>query len=463
MLEKAVFIIAGLGFGDETKGMTMGCLTNQFGIHTIVLGGAAQRGHHRNGHTFCQFGSGMFTPDVFTHLPKRFIVHPQEMFREERELQQRGVTDAFDRMAIHRDALVISPYQQAANRLREISLGPNSHGSVGRGVRDTRSDYLELGDRVLFARDLADPVVTRRKLKFLRDLKLEQFREVIAKANRVQAIKDQLWVFRPDILEGHVELFRNLSRRVQIVDDSWLEARLNQPGIVGFEGGQGVLLDEDFGFSPHVTWSRTGFTDPLEMLEGYEGEIVRLGLLRTYLTRHGKGPFVTEEASLNEYLPEPNNPPGQFTGPFRVGYLDLVALRYALEVTNGADFLGLSHLDRLTDLPEWRVCEAYSCNAPDRDQYFTIKNGLVTAIKVQNPLDLAARERLTQLLFQCKPVYETIPRTDEAAYLAYIEEALGIPIAIAGHGTTDNDRVLLRPLLSSDSYSVVSLRSSVEV
>ncbi len=447
MLKKAAIIIAGLGFGDETKGMTMGWLTNQCGVHTIILGGAAQRGHNRNGHAFCQFGSGMFTPGVFTHLPKQFIMHPQEIFREERELCAKGVMDAFDRTTIHRDALVISPYQQAANRLREIALGPNSHGSVGRGIRDTRCDHIEYSDQVLFARDLGNPTVTRRKLKFLRDLKYEQFRDVISQANGNQAIKDQLWVFKPDILEGHIEFFWRISRKVQIVDNSWLKARLQLPGGVGFEGGQGVLLDEDYGFYPHVTWSRTGFTNALELLAGYTGKIVRLGLLRAYATRHGKGPMVTEETSLDAYLPEPDNPSGQFTGAFRVGYLDLVALRYALDVTGGADFLAVSHLDRLAHVPQWNICEAYRCNHPEAPEFFEMRGNLATRIKKIDPGNLATREHLTQLLFRCQPVYRTIVKTHEKDYLTYAEESLGVPIAIAGRGTTDRDREFLRPIL----------------
>ena len=70
---------------------------------------------------------------------------------------------------------------------------------------------------------------------------------------------------------------------------------------------------------------------------------VRLGVTRAYLTRHGPGPFVTEDPTLE--LPEPHDRAGQWQGPVRVGHLDAVALRYAVEACGGIDAVALTHLD----------------------------------------------------------------------------------------------------------------------
>ena len=106
-----------------------------------------------------------------------------------------------------------------------------------------------------------------------------------------------------------------------------------------FEGAQGVLLDEWQGFHPYTTWSTTTLANADRLLEeaGYTGARTRVGITRAYATRHGAGPLVTEEAELTRALPDPSNQFGAWQRGFRVGWLDLVMLQYALEAAGPLD------------------------------------------------------------------------------------------------------------------------------
>lgn len=100
-----------------------------------------------------------------------------------------------------------------------------------------------------------------------------------------------------------------------------------------FEGAQGVLLDEWHGFHPYTTWSTTTFGNAETLLAEAAMTATRLGVVRCYLTRHGPGPLVTEDPTLE--LPDPHNGRNEWQGAFRVGHFDAVALRYAIEVAGG--------------------------------------------------------------------------------------------------------------------------------
>ena len=129
--------VVDLGFGDSGKGTITDYLTRAHQAHTVIrFNGGAQAAHNvitpdGRHHTFAQFGSGTFSAGVRTYLSRFVVIEPYAMVNEEAHLRQRGVTDAFDRLLVDRDALVISPFQSAANRLRELARGADRHGSCG--------------------------------------------------------------------------------------------------------------------------------------------------------------------------------------------------------------------------------------------------------------------------------------------------------------------------------------------
>jgi adenylosuccinate synthase len=120
-------------------------------------------------------------------------------------------------------------------------------------------------------------------------------------------------------------------------------------GFMVFEGAQGVLLDEKHGQAPHNTWTNTTFENADTLLDEIRcKDRFRIGCLRTYHTRHGAGPFPTENNTLD--LPELHNGTGEFQGAFRVGDFNNKAARRAIEIVGGIDGLALSHIDYLDRL-----------------------------------------------------------------------------------------------------------------
>jgi adenylosuccinate synthase len=118
-----------------------------------------------------------------------------------------------------------------------------------------------------------------------------------------------------------------------------------------FEGAQGVMLDEKHGTAPHNTWTNTTFENADTLLDEVgvaRKDRTRIGCFRTYYTRHGAGPFPTEETGLD--LPEPHNGDEGFQGKFRVGRFDYRMAEEALDIVRGVTFLAVSHLDYLPRL-----------------------------------------------------------------------------------------------------------------
>src|SRR5215212_9182933 len=164
--DRRAIILSGLGFGDEGKGSWTDFLARTEPVHTVVrFNGGAQAGHNvvtpdRRHHTFAQLGSGSFVRGVNTHLSRFMLVNPLRLLHEADELRALGVPDALSRLTVDRGAPVTTPFQVAANRLRELARGDARHGSCGMGIGETMADWMELGDRMLMAGDLASTPMT---------------------------------------------------------------------------------------------------------------------------------------------------------------------------------------------------------------------------------------------------------------------------------------------------------------
>lgn len=453
--------IADLGYGDAGKGSIVDYLTRTTGAHTVVrYNGGAQAAHNvitpdGRHHTFAQFGSGTFVPGTRTHLSRFMTIHPPGMLAEERYLRSLGILDAFSRVSIDREALVTTPFQQSANRLKEIARGDGRHGSCGMGVGETVSDWLIYGSQVLFAGDLGDRRVVLKKLNFLRDAKIAQLEETFKALSDSEPAKGELNVlYDPTMIEAAADVYKYFSELVSIVEPAYLSQILNQPGTTIFEGAQGVLLDEWYGFYPYNSWSTLTFknVDTLLRENDFDGEALKLGLIRAYATRHGAGPFVTEEDCLSAQVQDYHNQNNAWQREFRVGYLDFVALRYALAVTGKIDGLVITNLDRLDEIIEWRVCDLYQYMGDSLKvaEYFDFQGSLIKNIKVPaDPTNLIKQEELTTLLLHMRPIY-TDCKKDRPSYVESICRTLATPIALTSAGPTalekDNFLTDIRPM-----------------
>jgi adenylosuccinate synthase len=397
------WVVVDLGFGDAGKGTVTDWLVRTQGARLVVRwNGGAQAGHNvvapdGRHHTFSQFGAGTLVPGVRTHLAEDVVVHPTALLVEARRLGG----DALQRITIARSARVVTPFHQAAGRLRDLAL---RHGTCGVGVGETVRDALEHEDDVLRAGDLlGDP---RARLRRVRErLRPPAVEHPLAEAE---------WrVLRePEVESRWLEAVAPV-RELVVPDES-----LRLDGPVVLEGAQGVLLDEWRGFHPHTTWSDTTTGGAIALLRrhGHSGDVRRLGVLRTYLTRHGPGPFPSETRDLE--LSEPHNPEGGWQGAFRVGWPDAELLRYALRVSD-VDGLAVTHMDRLR--AGWHAAARYH-NAE---------------LRPGAPRDLAHQERLTRLLYAAQPVLE---RVAPEGFLDWVRSVTGRPVWLTSHGPTAMDK-----------------------
>jgi adenylosuccinate synthase len=411
---KTAIITVGLGFGDEGKGATVDALCRHLRADLVVrYCGGAQAAHtvqlpDGRRHTFAQFGAGTLA-GVPTYLGPQVIINPTALVREAEHLEELGVADPFGTLSIHPDALVSTFFHQALNRLRELARGDRRHGSCGHGIGETRRDWLEHGSDALRAGDLCDGVVLRRKLELLRQrtlLDLQSFAGRIPNDQREQAALLDLST------EAVAERLAEIGERIR------LEPRVPDCAVAVFEGAQGVLLDEWYGFHPHTTWSTVTAHHALELAAQARAERVRiLGVTRAFMTRHGAGPLPTEDAGLTARLSDPGNPWNPWQGGLRVGWLDLVLLRYAAAAVGHLDGLAVTWLDRCESA---QVCTQYQGQP---------------ALTPPAIPDLGRQEELNRLLEATRPVYRDVSRASLLELLAEVA-----PIAVEAHGPTHRDR-----------------------
>src|SRR5258706_14150430 len=296
---RQAFLTVDLGFGDAGKGSIVDFLTRAHDAHTVVrYNGGAQAGHRvvtaeatPLEHVFAQFGSGTLA-GAATHLSRFMLLDPLAMIAEEQHLQALGVPDAFQRTTIDERALLITPFQRAINRLKELARGAGRHGSCGMGIGETMVDWLEHGERALFAGDLVRPDVLHAKLAFLHEVNMAKARALQADLPDDGAAAREWALLDDDWAEWLVDSYRDFADRTRVVPGTYLHRILRQPGAVVFEAAQGVLLDEWNGFHPYTTWSTTTLENADRLLgeAGHPGDLTRVGITGAPAPRPGAGP-----------------------------------------------------------------------------------------------------------------------------------------------------------------------------
>ena len=246
------------------------------------------------------------------------------------------------------DAHVIMPWHVAIDQASERRLGKLQIGTTRRGIGPCYADKaLRIGIRV---QDLLDPKILRQKIE-------------------VALAEKNLWLERvygeqPLELEELAERLEGYAQRIRpfVADTSLLVDRALKDGqSVLLEGAQGTLLDVDHGTYPFVTSSNTVAANAATGVGIGPNRIDRvIGVAKAYVTRVGEGPFPTEiDGPDHDRVREIGHEYGTVTGRNRrCGWLDLVALRYAVRV-NGIDRLALTKLDVLSHFAELPVCTRY--------------------------------------------------------------------------------------------------------
>lgn len=330
-------IVVGLGWGDEGKGATVDALAAHRRPGRVVrFNGGHQAGHNvvtgSTHHTFSTFGSATLQ-HVPTWISGHCTVEPLAALAEASALTRLGV-----RPVAHVDesCLVTTPLHAAANRRREAARGAGRHGSTGVGFGETVAYGLDHPAAAPRAADLLDALRLTAKLHTL-------------KAHYVTAglLSDED-VPSHRLAELTLAMTDAADNVFTLINQDRLLTEIST-GYTIFEGAQGLWLDENFGAQPHTTWSTTTPANARHLLRAaHVDDVLTIGCVRTYATRHGAGPL-PGEGELEITPAEPHNSAASFAGAFRTGAHDPGLLTAAVKIT-AVDALAVSHRDVLDHL-----------------------------------------------------------------------------------------------------------------
>lgn len=407
-------IVVGLGFGDEGKGTmvdhlcALGWARGGRAVRAVIrFNGGGQAAHNvvkpdLTHHTFGQFGSGTLD-GVPTFLSRFMIVDPAAFAWERLALLKIGAPT--DRVTVDPDCLVTTPYHKASNIFWERI---NGHGSCGAGVGETQRIALKYPEMALRVRHLSSFGETSKRLKWLQQW-------AAAKGDIAAEVA-------PWTVAMLIDCYRNFLRNVTVASDNALRDLLRSGPCV-FEGAQGVLLDEDFGFHPHTTWSKTTPTNALVLLAEarQENEAVKMGVIRSYTTRHGAGPFPSEDFLRMET--EQHNKHEEHQGMFRCGDLDLVATKYAIDACNGIDELAVTHMDALDFSRPNVVVRSYDLDGSWWEPTL--------------PTSMDEQEALTQKMWKARANPTLV---SHLAFTQEVSDKLRMPVAVQSYGPTTSDK-----------------------
>ncbi len=458
--QRTIKMVAGLGFGDEGKGTMVDYLVRKTGADMVVrYNGGAQAGHNvwlddGRHHTFSQLGSGSFNRGVSTLIGPRVFFDPLT-FRSEIQVFEK--TAGFRPNVFVCDKTpVITPFHVALNRIKETlrRFHNNAHGSCGMGVGELAEDIKFYPHEVLRVGDLRNADVVRAKLEFVRRKLFargiegdggnynpflvspipEHSRSVIAailKNSGLSHSVDELVSMYTGI--HNVDFFE--------IDKETRNEFLHESDLV-FEGAQGALLDDEYGFPPHNTWSDMSFSwaDDLlrdaEILPNDPDDVEKIGVIRTYHTRHGAGPLPTQGYISQSYLEGKveDNADGGYQGTFRAGAFDATLFRYGVYrmMATGLSGLALTHADIFDDprnlVP---IVDSYSFRNDGHEIRITYKADNDQGRRVENQFQIG------NVLKIAKP--ERIRGFDNLdEFVAAVEGIAGLPIRYISWGPTES-------------------------
>ncbi len=306
-------IVLGLGYGDEGKGLVTAyhALTSK---HPLVIrfSGGHQAGHtvvteQGERHVFSNLGSGTMA-GAPTYWSRFCTFNPVDFWQERQALEAKGFSSLFFLDAL---APVTTPYDVFANRRREKE---QAHGSCGMGVGATY-ERME-GPHKLFAQDLLFPAVLQLRLRAVR----EYYASRLGLPENWEEL-EALFLYAVAEIQPHLEVVQERTFFQQQRFETYI-----------FEGSQGILLDMDHGFFPHVTRARTTARQAMELIQANALPTPAIYYVtRTYQTRHGTGPLSNEHLPLSlRPTPLETNQYNDWQGHQRRSVLDADMLNYAL-------------------------------------------------------------------------------------------------------------------------------------
>ncbi|NNE97999.1 MAG: adenylosuccinate synthase [Pyrinomonadaceae bacterium] len=426
-----IIVIIGSQWGDEGKGKVVDLLADRFDVVARYQGG------HNAGHSVYVgdkafvlrlLPSGIIHKNSVCVLGNGMVIDPKAFFGEVDEMIEKGVSITPDRLKVSSRAHLIMPYHQALDHTSEERLGNEKIGTTLRGIGPAYED--KAGRRGIRVADALSPEVLKNRIE-----------RNLAEANKVIAVFGREPLRFDEIFEEMTELAERLRPFVCETSHFFSEAKKDNKKIL-LEGAQATLLDVDHGTYPFVTSSNptaggasVGAGIPPHHITGV------LGIVRTYATRVGEGPFpsemLNEEDGVANLIRERGNEFGSVTKrPRRCGWFDAVATRYAAEL-NGFDSVALTKIDVLDALDEIKVCIGYEIDGERVDTFPAV----------------------SQDLRQIRPIYETLEgwKSDTLGitkvgdlpakakeYVDFLSRSIGVEIGLISTGPERDQTIILK-------------------
>jgi len=413
----SVDLLLGLQWGDEGKRKIVDVLTAGYDIIARFQGGP-NAGHTLEfdgiKHVLRTIPSGIFHENSVNIIGNGVVIDPVVFQSELKGLEKFNI-DIRSRLLISRKAHLILPTHRLLDAASEASKGKAKIGSTLKGIGPTYMDK------------------TGRNGLRVGAIELDDFRE----RYRALADKHELMIkfydvdIQYNLQELETEFFDSIRalQQLQFIDsEEYLFNAQQQGKSILCEGAQGSLLDVDFGTYPFVTSSNTTAAGACTGLGIAPNKIKDVyGIFKAYATRVGSGPFPTELFDeTGATMAKVGNEFGSVTGrQRRCGWLDLVALKYAVRI-NGVTQLMMMKADVLSGFPKLKVCTAYNYRGQEISH-------LPYNIEPENVTPVYKEFKGWQADLTGMDSYDKLPG-ELKEYIDFIEQEVGVPIKIVSVG-----------------------------
>jgi adenylosuccinate synthase len=416
--------VIGMQWGDEGKGKIVDWLARWSDVVVRFQGG------NNAGHTLevdnqvyklSTLPSGILRSKTLCLIGNGTVIDPWALSDEITEIRKRGISVSPDNLRIADNVCLVLPVHKELDMIRESSLGSNVKiGTTLRGIGACYED--KVGRRAIHLADLADKNTLEERVDNL-----------LSHHNALRQGFGKSLYNREDLLEALQSIATEIIPYATSVYDLLSLSR----GNILFEGAQGFCLDIDHGTYPYVTSSSVLGEQRIGVKRRLHDTDHILGVLKTYATRVGSGPFPTEIFDqYAEQLQSTGKEYGTVTGrKRRCGWFDAVLARQALQIAGASSFV-LTKLDILDSFKTINICTGYELDGKKIDY-------LPTLLKSQNSVS---------------PIYETLPGWEQSTkgvtewnqlpsnamrYINHIQDILGLPLSLVSTSPQRDDVIVV--------------------